>query len=1196
MYLKRLEMSGFKSFANRTELEFVPGVTAVVGPNGSGKSNVTDGIRWVLGEQSAKSLRGSSMQDVIFSGSDSRKPVGYCEVSITFDNTDQKLNLDYTDVTVTRRVYRSGDSEYYINKQSCRLKDITELFMDTGIGKEAYSMIGQGRIDEILSTKSEDRRAIFEEAAGIVKYKSRKQEAGKKLESTEQNLARIEDLVSELEDQVAPLEDQAKKAREYKELKARLSETDIGLYVHKIDSLHQQWQEASQDLQALSTVEVESSTEVNSQEAELEELRWKIGQVEREVEALQGELLQDSKELEKAEGQREVLLERERNRNENQEEIQLRLEDLEAEKKRLQQEWEDQRKRLSQKEEELKQVTAALEESEAKLVAADDSDRDNLDTLKQKQSEIMNERTRLQSEERYLNEQKGQQIEQREKLAVQIELDQRAQQDLEQREREWQQKMEQLEQELAHCTETYQNLSQDWRQADQATEEMTRSLRQEEQKLDNLRSRQEIVRDMEADHAGFFQGVKELLKARDRGVPECRGIHGAVAQLIHVPKDYETALETALGGAMQHLVVEDEQAGRQGIRFLKDRRAGRATFLPLDVIRGRFIPASEKERLEGLPGFLGIASDLVTSEPLYQKVVQNLLGQVLVAETLEYANGIASQMGYRFRVVTLDGDVVNPGGSMSGGSRQKNKTNLLSRSRQVEELEEQIKAARRNMDKVQEAYDQAVTRRQQLEKSLEKVRQEGEKLRLQQQEWKGTERELALEKRNLSEQLEKNLADQGEIEGQVNRIAEKLKTILQRLKELDEEDVRLKRLIHASQERVQRHATEKDEANREITDWKIRAARLNQEREYLDADCSRLTLETERIKEQIGESLARLEQLQSGAVDHEEEIQILTERINEYRLRKEEVQETLTAAKEERDRLHSERGEKEKKARSLQQKLKKQQEELHQQEVQVNRMDVELNHLLEKLAEEYEISYELAKDRYPLPEDPKKAEREVRSLRKKISALGDVNLGAIEEYDRLSTRLDFLQGQRDDLTEAKDTLFEVIHNIESEMSRRFSDSFNAIRTEFLDVFVKLFGGGRADLRLSEPDNLLETGIDIIAQPPGKKPQSLGLLSGGERALAAIALLFAVLRHKPVPFCVLDEVDAALDEANLTRFTTYLREFSQKTQFIIISHRKRTMEGADVLYGITMEEAGVSKLVSVKLDDFESQENVAAGQG
>lgn len=1195
MHLKRLDMVGFKSFADRTELEFTTGVTAVVGPNGSGKSNVTDGIRWVLGEQSAKSLRGASMQDVIFSGSDDRKPVGYCEVAITFDNTDHRLPLDYAEVTVTRRVYRSGDSEFYINKQPCRLKDINELFMDTGIGKDAYSMIGQGRIDEILSTKSEDRRAIFEEAAGIVKYKSRKRDAERKLESTEQNLARIQDLVEELENQVTPLAEQAETAKRYKVWKEELARKEIGLYVHRIEALHHNWQEANRSLQQQSAERSELAAKVSRQEAALAELRWKIDQQEQQVETLQGELLRVSEELEKAEGQREVLQERARNRVQNMEQTRRRIDELVDQIKELEAEREQKQQQLAEKEHLLAEAESELQEAESRISSDGDEAVDDLDRLRADLQTLSNQRSRLQSDRSYQKEKAERLREQKADLDARIERDQLAAEELAQRRQALERELGEVKADLDRLAEQYREAAADRERLAKEEEQAAQALRHAEQKRDGLRSRQEIVKEMEAEHAGFFQGVKEVLKARDRGVSELAGVHGAVAQLIHVPQQYEGALETALGGAMQHLVVDKEATGRQGIRYLKQRKAGRATFLPLDVIRPRSLPHRDRDRLKNLSGVVGVAAELVKSDPAYQTLVGNLLGQVIVARTLEDANTVARELGYRFRVVTLDGDVVNPGGSMSGGSRKQSRTNLLGRSRQVEELEREIEAANKERDREEAAHQQAVARLQALDERLEAIRQEGETRRLREQELKGSQRELDVEQRNLEARQQETSRQRVSIEQQQTRVQEELARIDEKETAMEQEEEKLRRNIHRSQQRVEQEASEKDEANREVTEWKIKVARLNQEREYLEADGRRLDTEKERLTRQLADARDQLSHLQTGHTDQEEEDRALKERGEEWRRQKASIQEQLGAAKTERDRLHSDRGEQEEALRHHQQKLKQAEAELHQQEVKVNRMDVELNHLLEKLAEEYEISYELAKERYGPPEDPEEAEREVRSLRGKISSLGEVNLGAIDEYNRVSERQQFLTSQRDDLLEAKASLEEVIRNIEAEMSNRFQESFQAIREEFHDVFAKMFGGGRADLELTDPDNLLETGIEITAQPPGKKPQSLGLLSGGERALAAIALLFAVLRYKPVPFCVLDEVDAALDEANLSRFTRYLREFSQKTQFIIITHRKRTMEGADVMYGVTMEEAGVSRIVSVRLEEFDGQEEVAAAR-
>jgi chromosome segregation protein len=1195
VHLKRLEMMGFKSFADKTELEFVPGITAVVGPNGSGKSNVTDGIRWVLGEQSAKSLRGSKMEDVIFAGSDTRKPVGFCEVSITFDNTDRKLNLDYSEVTVTRRVYRSGESEYLLNRQPCRLKDITELFMDTGIGKEAYSMIGQGRIDDILSTKSEDRRAIFEEAAGIVKYKSRKKEAEKKLDATEQNLARLNDLVLELKDQVAPLAEQAEKAAQYKEWRAQLEQTEIGLYVHKIETLHQAWQEATKQVESFSTGQVDLAAEVSQREAKLESLRWEISRHEEEMEALQTRLLQVSEELEKVEGRRKVLLERIRNQEAAYTQTVARIGELQSTMARLREEQSVNDERLREKETELAEAEARLREAEARLAATGDDRALELERLRDRYRELTNEITALQSEERHLMDRRVQTERRLEELAEQ-------EKQLAATERSLAERMEQLRRETAEVEQMLETVADQYRRTleekkagEAELAEMAKRLRQAEQQVDALRSRHEIVKEMEAEHAGFFQGVKELLKARDRGHAALKGIHGAVAQLIQVPAEFEAAMETALGGALQHLVVDTEEDGRKGIRFLKENGLGRATFLPMDVIQPRRFPAHEADRLRSVDGFVGIAADLVKTDERYRSVVENLLGQVVVTRTLEKANAIARQLGYRYRVVTLDGDVVNPGGSMTGGSRQKSKVNLLGRTRQLEELETRLREAEREWRDIRDRVNALTDRQEAWEQSLEQLRRQGEEHRAHKQELHASEREKAVEHRSVAERLRVVSEERDKTDAELVEIGRKQTELAERLAALRQEAEKCQTTVAGLEAEVRREATEKDEVGRMITEWKVTVARLTQEKEHLKTNGARVREELERLDEQLRSAMEQQEELDAELERNRGEAEQLEASTGDLRTVKSETQARLDEARKKRDEWYRQREELERELREVQQTLRKQEDQLRQHEIKVNRMDVELNHLLEKLAEEYEMSFELARERFSVPEDPSQAEREVRSLKQKIASLGEVNLGAIEEYKRLTERLEFLEQQQNDLIEAKNTLYEVIRNIESEMSRRFLESFEAIRTEFQDVFVKMFGGGRADLHLTDPDNLLETGIEIMAQPPGKKLQNLGLLSGGERALTAIALLFAVIRVKPVPFCVLDEVDAALDDANVARFARYLREFSQNTQFIVITHRKLTMEGADVLYGITMEESGVSKLVSVKLEDFEEQVEVAAAR-
>ncbi len=1188
MYLKRLEMSGFKSFADRTELEFVPGITAVVGPNGSGKSNVSDGIRWVLGEQSAKSLRGNKMEDVIFAGSDTRKPVGYCEVSMTFDNTDRRLPLDYAEVTVARRVYRSGESEYLLNKQSCRLRDIHELFMDTGIGKDAYSMIGQGKIDEILSSKSEDRRVIFEEAAGIVKYKARKKEAEKKLDVTEQNLARIHDLIHEIEMQIEPLRDQAEKARRYKELRDKLKHVEVGLYVHKIESLHAEWKKTTFEAEKLKETLISLATEATKKETALEELKGQLHEQEKNWEQVQTDLLTISKELEKSEGQKEVHMERVKNREQNARQLTEQIARLERDRLRLCEE----EKRIS---EQLKLNREAYKEKENKLSVfqqqlseAEESGEQHLQQLTEKWQAREKKLVQLASEKQYTRGNL-------EKIGEQMVSMTESQKQLGKEKEQYKQQaaqladeLESVEQELKLATERVQSLAEKRTGLEQEERKLAGKARKVEQELNRLRSKLDWMKEVEAEHQGFMQGVKEVLRARDRNESRLQGIHGAVAELVQVPREYEAAIETALGGALQHVVVEDEATGRNGICYLKEKRLGRATFLPLDVIRPRFLKERELAQCQKMEGFVGIAADLVQSAERYRPLINSLLGLVAVTRTLEQANALAKTMSYRFRVVTLDGDVVNPGGSMTGGSRKQSKSNLLGRSRQIEELEKKICEHEEEARQIGQALADVDKHMQQLKNEWEQVRKQGEERRLKEQDLRARERELVLVRKTLAEKEETLLVEMEQANRHKEQLLAQMEEIGQKADALESDQEVLEQQLRDSRARLKEQTEAREEVHEQVTQLRIQAAAIRQEISNLTENQERFRDEIQRVTEQKQKAVTELEELKNWRDSGQSEMIRLEEAIAGLKQGKEKIQAELNKIRRQREQLQLEREGKEKEARQLEQEHRKQDRRLHEREVQANRLDVELNHLLGKLAEEYEISFDRAKQLYAVPDEPKQAEKEVRSLKGQIAALGEVNLGAIEEYTRLKERYDFLKVQEADLLEAKEKLFEIIHQLVDEMSRRFEESFQLIRVEFQDVFVRMFGGGRADLKLDDPENLLETGIDIVAQPPGKKLQNLNLLSGGERALTALALLFAVLQIRPVPFCVLDEVDAALDEANLTRYTEYMKVFSGKTQFIIITHRKHTMEGADVLYGITMQESGVSKLVSVKLEEYDKE--------
>ncbi len=1185
--MKRLELSGFKSFADKTELEFVQGITAVVGPNGSGKSNISDGIRWVLGEQSARSLRGGKMEDIIFAGSDARKAVNYGEVSLTLDNSSGSLPLDFNEVTVTRRVHRSGDSEYFINKQACRLKDITELFMDTGIGKEAYSIIGQGRIEEILSTKSEDRRGIFEEASGIVKYKSRKKETERKLEETEQNLLRIHDLVSELEDQIEPLRIQSEKAIRYKELKELLKKSEISVYVYQIEQIHASWKEAGDKLKELEKEQLSLSSVVSMHDAQLEQHRLETRRLEEEVERLQAQLLVLSEEFEKCEGHGEVLKERKKNYGANRHQL---IQTIAQQEQRLT----DRQSDIEQLRGKAVGVSAELKEYQARLTAEEERllgvaggiSSQAEDLLKGELLDKLNEMAQARNEARYAEQQLESIVRRLDRLEEERKKWQEQQDQIAKRKQELTSRLEVVVREINDVRQRYLDVSQGLKDKQLLLDEAQGAVRKWEQKLDALVSRRDTMREMANDYDGFMLGVKEVLKAKDRQ-DGLRGIHGAVAELVKVPAQYEIAMETALGGALQHIVVQNEANGREAIAFLKKRQLGRATFLPLDVIRGRSVAEHEKKQVTSAPGFIGIAVDLVQFDERYEQIFSSLLGNVIIAGTLEDANRIAAKVQYRYRVVTLEGDVVNPGGSMTGGSQQQKKTSLLSRQRQIEEMDKEIAVSEGQLKQLRTRAAQVKQEIAGETAELEQLRQTGEQKRIEEQQIRAELGPLDSESKQVDEQLALYSQDRESLHAECRDLEARKLAAEQSLQQLQQEEAALQQAIKNAELARKASESEKEELQTQLTDLKIKVASLTQEKMSLSDQQHRLQSELAAAEQELATSRGLLDQLERDMENHETEHVAQIELLNDLKLKKQECSEQLDFKRAERAKWQHQLEQEENKTREQRTQLKHVEEQMHQTEVRLARLDVELENLLKKLAEEYELSFELAKMRYPVPEDVPAAQNRVRELKREIASLGDVNLGAIEEYQRVNERFQFLTEQKNDLIEAKTALYMVIREMDEEMSKRFKTTFDAIRSHFVVVFAKLFGGGRADLILSEPENILNTGIEIVAQPPGKKLQNLQLLSGGERALTAMALLFSILHVKPVPFCVLDEVEAALDEANVARFAAYLREFSQQTQFIVVTHRKGTMEEADVLYGVTMQEGGVSKLVSVRLEDEEA---------
>jgi len=1182
MFLKRIELTGFKSFADRTELEFVPGITAVVGPNGSGKSNISDAIRWVLGEQSAKSLRGGNMQDVIFNGSDSRKAVNFSEVSLTLDNSDFALPLDFSEVTVTRRLHRSGESEYFINRQPCRLKDITELFMDTGIGKEAYSIIGQGRIDEILSFRSEDRRAIFEEASGIVKYKTRKKEAVRKLEDTEQNLLRIHDLVSELEDQLEPLARQSETAQHYKRLREELKTNEISMYVAQIEQLHRSWREAESRLKELETEQLELATVVSRHDAKLEKERYELRQLEDELERLRERLMQIGESHDEAIRQGEVLKERRRHLLENRSRMEQALE---SQKSRLAERQAERRVlegKLAEADERLERLKADMLAEEAKLSGLE-AGSGNEERLKGELIDLLSRLAQAKNELKHAGQQDEASVrrlarlaEEREALAGQLA-------DLDRRMTDLAARIEERGREIGELRAAYLKASEEMQHIVRQQEAAARALRDGEQKREALVARRDTLREMQQDYDGFMHGVREVLK-RKNDAAGLTGIHGAVAELVRVEQKHEAAIETALGAALQNIVVETEADARRAIEYLKRKQLGRATFLPMDVIRARSIPDGELAAAAGVAGFVGVAVDLVRYEPRYDAVMRHLLGQILVADGLEQAGRIAAACRYRYRVVTLDGDVIHPGGPMTGGSRQKQSSGLLSRARQIEAMEKEIAALGESLARLRDKQEEWRRAGDETAARLDELRQEGERKRLEEQQLKADLRQAENERNLALAQLEAVRQEEAAEEAERSAAAERKRRLAEDIAAMEREEARIQEAIREAESRRRQSEEELRRRQDALTELKIRLAALGQERSSIREQLERLDGELAGAETERDAIRAMLDRLEKDIADSEAEIAALAERAEKLLAEKTACAEQIEFLRARRAERVARLDEMDGEIRDQRRALAQVEEQLRQTEVRAGRLDVELEGMLKRLSEEYEISYEFAKQRYPAPDDLIAVQQRVRQLKREIAELGDVNLGAIEEYARVKERHAFLSAQRDDLLEAKATLYQVIREMDEEMSRRFKTTFDAIRAQFTIVFTRLFGGGRADLVLADPDNLLETGIDIVAQPPGKKLQNLQLLSGGEKALTALALLFAILRVKPVPFCVLDEVEAALDEANVSRFAEYLREFSQDTQFIVVTHRKATMTEADVLYGITMENDGVSKLVSVRLED------------
>jgi chromosome segregation protein len=1179
MYLKSIEVQGFKSFANKIVFDFHNGITGIVGPNGSGKSNVADAVRWVLGEQRIKQLRGASMQDVIFSGTETRKPQGFAYVAITLDNQDHKLAIDFDEVTVSRRIYRSGESEYMLNGSPCRLKDINELFYDTGIGKEGYSIIGQGQIDKILSGRPEERRELFDEAAGIVKFKRRKAIAQKKLEDEKQNLIRISDILSELEKQVGPLKKQSETAREYLRLKEDLKRCDVGLFLSETAVIREQLSEIVKNLSVVTGDMENSRTDVagirETQEALEEEIRV-LEEALREKQEAGNEALMTAGNLE---GQVNVLKEQIRTEEMNAEHIKNRIAAIEGELKEREErkkEYQSEKEGLTGQAEEMKKRLEEAEEALSARTAEADSLEQGIEETKAGIIDALNEKSSFSvKKQRYdtmLEQVQVRRSEVAQKL-LKVKSDEEGWalkiKEEEERKRELEAAIEEL---LARAD----GLEEEIKEASAEIARLNRNLNNTQQEYHRASTRLESLRNLAERYEGYGNSIRRVMETRDR----VHGIHGVVADLIDVPKEYETAIETALGGSIQNIVTDSEETAKVLIEYLKKNKFGRATFLPLTSIsaRGGF------ERPEALkePGAIGLASSLVKADRQYDGLIQYLLGRVLVVKDIDTAIAIARKYRHSFRIVTPAGELLNPGGSMSGGA-YKNSSNLLGRKREMEEFEELCKKALLQVDSIQKELVFQEGLLEERSGELETVKKELQARYLEENTAgmnlsKFSERQTELLESSADMKLENR-----QLEEQMQEIRSETEKLLAAMKVLEEENEARNRRIEEDTKALETARENREEARRFLSGIQLSAASLSQKEDFLLENMKRLGEEEEKLLKEKEALSGGTEQSAEAVAGKKKEIETLFIRIEEEKKRAAALSEEAgqaSEAKEEKNRTRRQLSEKREELSDRISRLDKEAFRLqNQKEKQEERQEGLVNYMWSEYGLTYSTAAELSDGgEIPVPE----LKKQIHELKNTIRALGNVNVNAIEDYKEISERYEFMKGQHDDLTAAQETLYKIIEELDTGMRRQFAEKFAEIRREFDRVFKELFGGGHGTLELIEDEDILEAGIQIISQPPGKKLQNMMQMSGGEKALTAIALLFAIQNLKPSPFCLLDEIEAALDDSNVDRFAKYLHKLTKNTQFIVITHRRGTMVSADRLYGITMQEKGVSTLVSVSL--------------
>ncbi len=1182
MYLKRLELQGFKSFADKTVLEFRPGITSVIGPNGSGKSNISDSIRWVLGEQSMKSLRGSKSEDIIFAGTQSRKSLGFAEASIVIDNTDGKLPIEFSEVTVTRRIYRSGESGYYINKTPCRLKDVLELFMDTGIGKDGYSIIGQGKIDEILSNKSEDRRAIFEEAAGIVKYRVRKADSEKKLEQTKLNLLRINDILSEIEVNIEPLKKQSEKAKKFLDLREELKEIEIGLFLYNIDNYKEKIAEIAKDIEVYTNQNNDEDAKMQEKQTVKESLKTAIDEITLKIEETQNLGFEMREKQEKINSDINIANERIAHNKENFdrylkeiEEVNLRITELEEEKKQrlekktnLSSNREKFAKELEEKEKELEEISTKLSAEEKKIEDKKKKIEENTDLKYEKATQINTQ------EVNYENLEKREKTVKNEIADTISELDEKR---LEK---------DEISKTFYEIEAKRNNASKKLEEINEIKEQSLSKLKEYQDKINALSSEVRVkdsklkfLSDMEKEKEGYTRSVKSLLLDCDKDSNLKKGMHGVLANIISVPKEYETAIEMTLGQTLQNIVTDTEEDAKKLIEHLRKNNLGRASFLPIASVKGKKV---DRLITNNLGGVIGIASNLVKVDKKYESIILNLLGRTVIVDNMETAIILARQNSYSFRIVTLKGDVINPSGAITGGSVAAKFNNIIGRATQIEELEKEI-------NKLNKQIEELEKEKQEYEKSNEDVIEEVIGLEHIMQDTEivyATEKQkvVAIEENitRLENKLTSLRKEQTEIEEAKKESLNIKANLEQEIAELEKEAEELSVEIKAFSENNKDNQKYIDDLNFDITNLKISVSSFDESSTSIDELIQRIDQDIQNNKTSIENKMASREKIIEDNKMLEEQIANLNGQIEQMKQEVATSGDKVEQLKQERVSKNEELTKTEKEITEELAIIEDLKSQITKQEVKKSKMEYELEQVVNKMWEDYEMTPNNVGEEYKKPENISETSKKVKQLRNEIKDLGSINIDSIEEYKQTKERYDFMCEQRLDLEDSSSKLKKVIQDMTKIMKEQFEKQFKVINKNFGEVFSELFGGGKAELKLTDEENILECGIEIEAQPPGKKLQNMTLLSGGEKAFTAIALLFAILKINPAPFCVLDEIEAALDDVNVYRFADYLKKFTKNTQFLVITHRKGTMEAADTVYGITMEENGISKLLSMKL--------------